>query len=305
VEIYRWGNISEFRFEPRPHDFIGTNLGLFDMERGAKLSGSRFTIYRGLGAKLERALINWMLDTHTADGYEEILPPFMVKADTMRGTGQLPKFEEELYKCSQDDLYLIPTAEVPVTNIYANEILSKESLPRKFTAYTPCFRREAGSYGKDVSGLIRQHQFNKVELVMYSLPEKSAEMLEELTAQAEKILKLLKLPFRRVQLCSADLGFSSAKTFDLEVWFPSQKRYREISSCSNFLDFQARRAKIRYKNLNENSFIHTLNGSALAVGRTLAAILENYQTEKGEVVVPSILQDYLKQEIISKKEGER
>jgi len=298
-DLSKWGSIPRFSFEAKSHDELGKNLGILDFERGVKISGSRFTIYRGFGAKLERALINFMLDTHSEEGYQEILPPFLVNRETMTGTGQLPKFEEDLYKCENDDLFLIPTAEVPVTNMYQNEILDEKELPQKFVAYTPCFRREAGSYGKDTVGLIRQHQFNKVELVMYSKPEESDKMLEQLTRDAEKILQLLALPYRKIQLCSGDIGFSSGKTYDLEVWFPSQNTYREISSCSNFYNFQSKRAKIRYRNADKKvESIHTLNGSGLAVGRTLAAILENYQQEDGSIKIPSVLQDYLKIEII-------
>ncbi|MEK6557896.1 MAG: serine--tRNA ligase, partial [Candidatus Margulisiibacteriota bacterium] len=293
------GSTPSFSFEPKSHDELGRNLGILDFSRGAKLSGSRFTVYRGAAAKLERALINFMLDTHSQNGYEEVLTPFLVTAETMTGTGQLPKFEEELYKCERDGLYLIPTAEVPVTNIYRDEILDAAQLPLKMVAYTPCFRREAGSYGKDVAGLIRQHQFNKVELVMYSRPEESMKCLESLTLAAEGILELLELPYRRTLLCSGDVGFSSSKTYDLEVWFPSANRYREISSCSNFADFQARRAKIRYRNeMQQVDFIHTLNGSGLAVGRTLAAIFENFQQADGTIRIPGVLQDYVKMVII-------
>ncbi len=304
IEVFKWGEPKKFDFEVKSHDQIGKDLDILDFERGVKLSGSRFTVYKGYGAKLERALINFMLETHSAKGYLEILPPFLVTRQTMQGTGQLPKFEEDLYKCASDEesgqLYLIPTAEVPVTNLYADEIMLGESLPKLFCAYTPCFRKEAGSYGKDTAGLIRQHQFNKVELVMYSKPEESMQMLEKLTADAEDILQKLELPYRKVQLCSGDLGFSSAKTYDLEVWLPSQNTYREISSCSNFLDFQARRAKIRYKDAQSNTtLVHTLNGSGLAIGRTVAAILENYQQKDGSIKVPFLLQDYLKTEIIN------
>jgi seryl-tRNA synthetase len=304
VEIYRWGDSPTFDFPVKAHDQLGKELDILDFERGVKLSGSRFTVYKGWGAKLERALINFMLDAHSGKNYLEVLPPFLVTRQTMQGTGQLPKFEEDLYKCTGEDdssqLFLIPTAEVPVTNLYSDEILPVECLPKLFCAYTPCFRKEAGSYGKDTAGIIRQHQFNKVELVIYSKPEDSMKMLEKLTADAEDILKKLNLPYRKVQLCSGDLGFSSAKTYDLEVWFPSQNTYREISSCSNFLDFQARRAKIRYRNSNNKpEFIHTLNGSGLAVGRTVAAILENYQQKDGSIKVPLFLQDYLKTEIIN------
>ncbi|MDD4526998.1 MAG: serine--tRNA ligase [Candidatus Margulisbacteria bacterium] len=304
IEVLKWGMPPKFDFEVKSHDKIGKDLDILDFERGAKLSGSRFTVYKGLGAKLERALINFMLDVHSEKGYLEILPPFLVTKQTMQGTGQLPKFEEDLYKCVGDEengqLYLIPTAEVPLTNLYSDEIMQSDVLPKKFCAHTPCFRKEAGSYGKDTSGLIRQHQFNKVELVMYSKPEESMAMLEVLTSDAEDILKKLELPYRKVQLCSGDLGFSSAKTYDLEVWFPSQNTYREISSCSNFLDFQARRAKIRYRDAQNNVvLVHTLNGSGLAIGRTVAAILENYQQKDGSVKVPFVLQDYLKTEIMN------
>ncbi len=304
VEVSKWGVPRKFDFEAKAHDQLGKDLDILDFERGAKLSGSRFTVYKGLGAKLERALINFMLDTHSAKGYLEILPPFLVTRQTMQGTGQLPKFEEDLYKCAGDEetgqLFLIPTAEVPVTNLYSDEIMPGSFLPKLFCAYTPCFRKEAGSYGKDTAGLIRQHQFNKVELVIYSKPEESMQMLEKLTADAEEILRKLELPYRKVQLCSGDLGFSSAKTYDLEVWLPSQNTYREISSCSNFFDFQARRAKIRYKDAQNNtSLIHTLNGSGLAIGRTVAAIMENYQQKDGSIKVPFVLQDYLKTEIMN------
>ncbi len=304
VEVSKWGEPRNFDFNIKAHDQLGKDLDILDFERGAKLSGSRFTVYKGLGAKLERALINFMLDTHSAKGYLEILPPFLVTRQTMQGTGQLPKFEEDLYKCAGDEetgqLFLIPTAEVPVTNLYRDEIMPGSVLPKLFCAYTPCFRKEAGSYGKDTAGLIRQHQFNKVELVIYSKPEESMQMLEKLTADAEEILRKLELPYRKVQLCSGDLGFSSAKTYDLEVWLPSQNTYREISSCSNFFDFQARRAKIRYKDAQNNtSLIHTLNGSGLAIGRTVAAIMENYQQKDGSIKVPFVLQDYLKTEIMN------
>jgi seryl-tRNA synthetase len=299
-ELKTWGTIPTFDFSVKSHDEIGKTLDILDFERGVKLSGSRFSIYKGLGAKLERALINFMLDEHNDKGYTEIIPPLLVSPKTMTGTGQLPKFKEDLYHCVEDDLYLIPTAEVPVTNMYQDEIIAEADLPKRFTAYTPCFRREAGTYGKDTAGLIRQHQFNKVELVMYSTPDKSSDLLEELTLEAERMLELLKLPYRRVLLCSGDVGFSSYMTYDLEVWFPSQNCYREISSCSNFVDFQARRAKIRYRDgENKVSPVHTLNGSALAVGRTVAAILENFQQKDGTVIVPSVLQDYIKTGIIN------
>jgi seryl-tRNA synthetase len=292
--VRSWGNPREFDFEPRPHWDIGEGLDILDFERGSKIAASRFTVLKGLGARLERAIMNFMLDLHTQQhGYQEIFPPFLVNSKAMTGTGQLPKFAEELYKC-QDDLYLIPTAEVPVTNYHADEILPDEILPLYYTSYTACFRREAGSYGKDVRGLIRQHQFNKVELVKFVVPETSYDELEKLLANAEEVLKVLQLPYRVVALCSGDLGFSSAKTYDIEVWIPSQKTYREISSCSNFEDFQARRANIRYRNkAGKVGFIHTLNGSGLAIGRTAVAILENYQQENGTVVIPDVLRPYM------------
>ncbi|MBC8419468.1 MAG: serine--tRNA ligase [Desulfobacterales bacterium] len=294
--IRTWGEIREMDFDPRPHWEIGEDLRVLDFECGAKLAGSRFTVYRGAGAKLERALINFMLDIHTREhGYTEILPPFMVNAASMVGTGQLPKFKEDLFKVEGWDLYLIPTAEVPVTNIHRDETLREEDLPVYYVAYTPCFRSEAGSYGKDTRGLIRQHQFNKVELVKFAKPEESYDELEKLTRNAEEILIRLELPFRVVSLCTGDLGFSAAKTYDLEVWLPGQGLYREISSCSNFTDFQARRAGIRFKRKGESGteLVHTLNGSGLAVGRTLVAILENYQRKDGRVAVPEALQPYM------------
>lgn len=290
--IREWGEIPVFDFEPLPHWEIGENLDILDFSRAAKLAGARFALYKGAGARLERALINFMLEIHTKEhGYTEVLPPFMVNAACMIGTGQLPKFEEDLFKIEGWDHYLVPTAEVPVTNIHREEILREEELPKYYVAYTPCFRSEAGSYGKDTRGLIRQHQFNKVELVKFSKPEDSYEELEKLTANAEEILKRLGLPYRIVSLCTGDLGFSAAKTYDLEVWLPSQKLYREISSCSNFADFQARRAEIRYKKKGETgtALVHTLNGSGLAVGRTLVAILENYQQADGSVMIPEAL----------------
>ncbi len=300
VEVRRWGEPRDFPFDPKPHWEIGEKLGVLDFERGARLSGSRFTVVRSWGAKLERALINFMLDLHTSKGYEEILPPHLVRPEILEGTGQLPKFEEDLYKCERDDLYLIPTAEVPLTNLFRGEILKEENLPIYMTAYTPCYRREAGSHGKDIRGIIRQHQFNKVELVKIVHPDTSYEELEKLTSDAEEVLKLLGLPYRVVELCTGDLGFSAAKTYDIEVWFPSQSRYREISSCSNCEDFQARRMNTRFKDSNgKNRFVHTLNGSGLAVGRTLAAILENYQREDGSVEVPEVLRDYMKADIIA------
>lgn len=294
VEVSSWGTKREFSFIPKPHWEIAEHLDIVDFERGAKLAKSRFSLYKGLGARLERALINFMLDTHISKGYQEIIPPLLVNSKTMTGTGQLPKFEEELFKCERDDLYLIPTAEVPVTNIYAEEILDVNLLPLNFVSYTPCFRREAGSYGKDVRGLIRQHQFNKVEIVKIVEPEKSMEELEILTDNAAEILRLLNIPYRIIKLCSGDLGFSSSITYDIEVWLPGQNCYREISSCSNFKDFQSRRAKIRYRDKNKNIvFPHTLNGSGLAVGRTFLAILENYQEADGSVVVPEVLRPYM------------
>lgn len=299
VEVRRWGKPRDFSFEPRPHWEIGERLGIFDFERAGKISGSRFVILKDWGAKLERALINFMLDLHSRKGYKEVWPPHLVRPEILIGTGQLPKFEEELYKCERDDLYLIPTAEVPLTNLYRDEILSEEDLPIYMVSYTPCYRREAGSYGKDVRGIIRQHQFNKVELVKIVKPEHSYEELERLTADAEDVLRLLELPYRVVLLCTGDMGFASAKTYDIEVWFPSQGRYREISSCSNCEDFQARRMNTRYRDAQGKlHFVHTLNGSGLAIGRTLAAILENYQQEDGSVVVPEALRDYLKIDII-------
>ncbi len=299
VEVRRWGKPKDFSFEPRPHWEIGERLGIFDFERAGKISGSRFVILKDWGAKLERALINFMLDLHSRKGYKEVWPPHLVRPEILVGTGQLPKFEEELYKCERDNLYLIPTAEVPLTNLYRDEILSEEDLPIYMVSYTPCYRREAGSYGKDVRGIIRQHQFNKVELVKIVKPEHSYEELERLTADAEDVLRLLELPYRVVLLCTGDMGFASAKTYDIEVWFPSQGRYREISSCSNCEDFQARRMNTRYRDAQGKlHFVHTLNGSGLAIGRTLAAILENYQQEDGSVVVPEALRDYLKIDIM-------
>lgn len=296
VEIRRWGTPGTFAFTPKPHWEIGEELGILDFECGAKLTGARFTLSRGAGARMERALISFMLDLHTdTHGYLEVLPPFMVNRDSMTGTGQLPKFEEDLFKMTDPDYFLIPTAEVPVTNIHRNEILKKSELPIRYAAYTPCFRREAGSYGKDTRGLIRQHQFNKVELVKFAHPSQSAEELEKLTADAEKVLQLLELPYRVMALCSGDIGFSAAKTYDIEVWLPGQSCYREISSCSNFGDFQARRASIRFREEEKSKpeFVHTLNGSGLAVGRTLVAILENYQLEDGSVAVPQALRPYM------------
>ncbi len=291
-----WGEPTEFSFSPKEHTEIGEALGILDIERAGKLAGARFSLLLGTGALLERALINFMLDLHTkTHGYTEVLPPFMVKRECFVGTGQLPKFEDDQFKIEGWDHYLVPTAEVPVTNIHREEILKEKDLPIYYTAYTPCFRKEAGSYGKDVKGLIRQHQFNKVELVKFSLPEASYEELEKLTNNAEEVLKRLNIPYRVVSLCTGDLGFSAAKTYDIEVWLPGQARYREISSCSNFEDFQARRAGIRYRPSSGGKprFVHTLNGSGLAVGRTLVAILENFQTEDGSVVIPEALRPYM------------
>jgi seryl-tRNA synthetase len=299
VEVRIWGVRRDFDFEPKAHYEIGEALGILDFERGASLSGSRFTVMWGWGAKLERALINFMLDFHTSRGYKEVWVPHLVKPEILEGTGQLPKFEEDLYFCERDGLYLIPTAEVPLTNLFRDTVLEEKDLPIYLTAYTPCYRREAGAYGKDIRGIIRQHQFDKVELVKIVHPDTSGQELERLTADAEEILKLLGLPYRVVALCTGDLGFASAKTYDIEVWFPSQNKYREISSCSNCTDFQARRMNTRFKDSEgRKRFVHTLNGSGLAVGRTLAAILENYQQKDGSVIVPEVLRDYLKADVI-------
>jgi seryl-tRNA synthetase len=290
------GGLPEFNFEPQPHWEIGTRLNILDFDRAAKIAGARFPLYFGAGARLERALINFMLDTHTDEhGYREVLPPFIVNRQTMTHTGQLPKFEEDLFKLSGWEYYLIPTAEVPVTNIHQGEILGEEILPVCYAAYTPCFRSEAGSYGKDTRGLIRQHQFNKVELVKFCQPEASYDELESLLSNAETILKKLEIPYQVIELCTGDLGFSAAKTYDIEVWMPAQGRYREISSCSNFEDFQARRANIRFKRKGQKGtqLVHTLNGSGLAVGRTVAAILENFQQADGSVTVPERLRPYM------------
>jgi len=291
-----WGDRPQFSFAPRPHWEIGEELKILDFAAGAKLTGARFTLYRGLGARLERALINFMLDLHTQEhGYTEMLPPFIVNRESMTGTGQLPKFEEDLFKLEGYDYFLIPTAEVPVTNIHRGDILSETELPLCYVAYTPCFRAEAGSYGKDTRGLIRQHQFNKVELVKFSKPEESYNELEKLTLNAEEELTRLKIPYRVINLCTGDLGFSSAKTYDIEAWLPGQEAYREISSCSNFEDFQARRASIRFRRVNtgKTELAHTLNGSGLAVGRTVVAILENFQQADGSVVIPDALRPYM------------
>lgn len=300
IVIKTVGEPQKKSFQVKPHWEIGVELDILDVERGVKISESRFTIYKGQGARLERSLINFFLDLHTlSHGYTEILPPFLVNSNAMTGTGQLPKFKDDMYKCEEENLYLIPTAEVPVTNIYSNEILKEEQLPMYMAAYTPCFRREAGSAGKDTRGLIRQHQFNKVELVKLCKPEDSEEEHEKLTLNAEKALELLELPYRRIALCSGDIGFSAKKCYDLEVWLPSSEGYREISSCSNFGDFQARRANIRYKTQSgKNEFIHTINGSGLAVGRTFAAILENNQQEDGSILIPKALQQYFGADIL-------
>jgi seryl-tRNA synthetase len=296
VEVRRWGTPRTFEWEPRPHWEIGEDLGILDLARAARLAGTRFPLLKGQGALMERALINFMLDLHVREhGYTEVFPPLMVSEESMTGTGQLPKFAQELFKTADDPYWLIPTAEVSVTNIHREEILEPGSLPVNYVAFTPCFRREAGSYGKDTRGIIRQHQFNKVELVKFSEPAKSYEALEQLTADAEVILQRLDLPYRMVVLCTGDLGFAAAKTYDLELWFPSQTVYREVSSCSNFEDFQARRAGIRYRPAHgaKAEFVHTLNGSGLAIGRTWAAILENYQEPDGSVTVPEALRPYM------------
>lgn len=294
-EVFKWGEIPQFSFEVQPHWDIGTNLGILDFERAAKVAGSRFVFYKGLGARLERALISFMMDYHTDNhGYEEMIPPFLVNRNSMTGTGQLPKFEEDAFLVEEWDYFLIPTAEVPVTNFHRDEILTLDDLPKKYVAYSACFRSEAGSAGRDTRGLIRQHQFNKVELVQFVKPEDSYKVLEELVSHAEKILQLLKLPYRKMNMCTGDLGFTAAKKYDLEVWIPSQEKYREISSCSNFEAFQARRAGIRYRDEDGKvQFVHTLNGSGLAVGRTLTAIIENYQQEDGSVVIPEVLRPYM------------
>ena len=296
VEIRRWGSAPEFDFEPRPHWELGEGLGILDFERASRMTGARFVLYRDLGARLERVLINFMLDLHTGEhGYREVLPPFMVNGESLFATGQLPKFENDLFRIEGGKYYLVPTAEVPVTNIHREEILPDGALPLKYTAYTPCFRKEAGAAGKDTRGLIRQHQFNKVELVKFVEPENSFVELEELLRNAEEVLQRLGLHYRVVVLCAGDLGFASAKTYDIEVWMPAQQRYREISSCSNFLDYQARRASIRYRAEPKAKprLVHTLNGSGLAVGRTVAAVLENFQTADGSVKVPEVLRSAL------------
>ncbi|MCP9455119.1 MAG: serine--tRNA ligase [Nitrospira sp.] len=297
VEVRRWGTIPSFAIPPKPHWEIGEALGMLDFDRAAKIAGARFALLQGAGARLERALINYMLDVHTSQhGYCEVFPPLIVNRQTMTGTGQLPKFEEDLFRLRDEDWFLIPTAEVPVTNLHRDEILAENQLPLRYTAYTPCFRREAGSYGKDTRGLIRLHQFNKVELVAFTTPEQSYQELERLTSHAEVILQSLNLPYRVVTLCTGDLGFSAAKTYDIEVWLPSQGQYREISSCSNFEAFQARRANIRYRPGKKDAkldFVHTLNGSGLAVGRTMVAILEHYQQPDGSISIPEVLRPYM------------
>jgi len=299
VEIRRWGSPPTLPIPAKSHGDLGEALGILDFDRAAKITGARFAVLTGAGARLERALINYMLDLHTTQhGYREVLPPFLVNRSSMTATGQLPKFEEDLFRLRDEDYFLIPTAEVPVTNLHRNETLNESALPIRYTAYTPCFRREAGSYGKDTKGLIRLHQFNKVELVAFTMPEQSYEELERLTSHAEAILQGLGLHYRVVTLCAGDMGFSAAKTYDIEVWLPSQNHYREISSCSNFEGFQARRASIRYKDIGgkkgqKTEFVHTINGSGLAVGRTLMAILENYQQPDGSVTIPEGLRHYM------------
>lgn len=299
--VRTWREPAKFAFEPQAHWDIGEKLNILDVERAGKVSGARFTFYRGLGSRLERSVINFFLDIHTGEnGYTEFFPPFIVNKDSMQGTGQLPKFAEDMFKLEGLDYYLIPTAEVPITNLHRDEILSGDDLPLYYTAYSACFRAEAGSAGRDTRGLIRQHQFNKVELVKFSKPEDSWDELEKLTANAEKVLQLLELPYRVVRLCTGDIGFSSAATYDLEVWLPAANCYREISSCSNFLDFQARRANIRFRRDTKSKpeFVHTLNGSGVAVGRTVAAILENYQQADGSVIVPKVLRPYMGCDVI-------
>ena len=301
VEIKRWGEPTKFNFEPKAHWDLGTDLDLLDFERGGKVAGSRFTVYKGMGARLERSIINYFLDKHTFEnGYTEVLPPYMVNRDSMTGTGQLPKFEEDAFKVENNGYFLIPTAEVPVTNMYRNETLEGDKLPIKHAAYSACFRAEAGSAGRDTRGLIRQHQFNKVELVKFCKPEQSYEELDKLVQDAESVLQGLGLPYRIVRICKGDLGFTAALKYDIEVWMPSYNRYVEISSCSNFEDFQARRANIKYKNSPKEKpqFVHTLNGSGVAIGRTVAAILENYQQEDGSVAIPEALKEYMRCDIL-------
>lgn len=303
VEVRTWGEIPEFDFEAQAHWDIGTYLDMLDFERAGKVTGSRFVFYKGLGARLERALINFMMDLHADEhGYTEMLPPYLVNRQSMTGTGQLPKFEEDAFHVEEMDYFLIPTSEVPVTNYHRDEILKEDDLPKKYVAYSACFRSEAGSAGRDTRGLIRQHQFNKVELVQLVKPEESYERLEELTNEAEKVLQLLNLPYRVMSMCTADLGFTAAKKYDIEVWIPTQEMYREISSCSNFTDFQARRTGLRYRTENgKTDYVNTLNGSGLAVGRTVAAIIENYQREDGSVVIPEVLRPYMGGKEVIKK----
>ncbi|WP_409252440.1 serine--tRNA ligase [Bacillus sp. SCS-153A] len=296
VEARKWGEVPSFGFEPKPHWDLATELGILDFERASKVTGSRFVFYKGLGARLERALINFMMDLHNDEhGYEEMLPPYMVNRESMTGTGQLPKFEEDAFLIESEDYFLVPTAEVPVTNYHRDEILTNDQLPIAYTAFSACFRSEAGSAGRDTRGLIRQHQFNKVELVRFVRPEESYDELEKLTGHAEKVLQLLNLPYRVMSMCTADLGFTAAKKYDIEVWIPSYDTYREISSCSNFEAFQARRANIRFRREPgaKPEHVHTLNGSGLALGRTVAAILENYQQEDGSIVIPEVLRPYM------------
>lgn len=303
LEVRKWGEPTHFDFEPKAHWDLGENLGILDSDRAAKVSGGRFYYYLGLGARLERAVYNFMLDQHTQkDGYTEVIPPYIVNRETMTGTGQLPKFHEDMYRLEGMEMYLIPTAEVPLTNYYRDEIIDGAKLPIYLTAFTPCFRAEAGSAGRDTRGLIRQHQFHKVEMVKFTKPEDSFDELEKLTHDAEGILQALGLPYHVVCLCTGDLGFSAAKCYDIEVWFPAQNKYREISSCSNCVDFQARRANIRFRRDSKSKpeFVHTLNGSGLAVGRTVAAILENYQQADGSIVVPEVLRPYMGCDVIAK-----
>ncbi len=295
VEVRRWGTPPGFDFSPQDHQKLGENLGVLDFKRAAKMTGSGFVLYKGLGARLERALINFMLDLHISRGYEEVLPPFMTNSAATTGTGQLPKFRDDLYRCEKEDYYLVPTAEVPVTNIYREEILDEEDLPLSYVAYTPCFRREAGTYGKKIQGIIRQHQFNKVELVKFTTPETSYQELEKLTSEAEEVLKRLELSYRVVKLSGQELGFAAAFGYDIEVWVPSQEKFVEISTCSNFEDYQARRASIKFRAKANKSthYLHTLNGSGLAIGRTVVAILENFQNRDGHVLIPEVLRSYM------------
>ena len=305
VEVRRWGSPTEFSFAPKPHWDLGPELGILDLQRAAKVTGARFSVLWGIGARLERALANFMLDLHTREhGYQEVLPPYLINSASLYGTGQLPKFAEDLFRCEGHDLWLAPTAEVPVTNLFRDEVLNGDSLPLALCAYTPCFRSEAGSYGRDVRGIIRQHQFQKVEMVKFTRPEQSDEEHEKLTRDAEDVLQRLGLPYRTVVLCTGDTGFSAAKTYDIEVWLPGQSAYKEISSCSNFEAFQARRAQIRFKSGKAKAeFVHTINGSGLAIGRTWVAILENYQQADGSVLVPKALQPYLNAERIDRSGG--